>query len=85
MSHNLFMRMLSSRTTPAVIDWQQQVCRVCELLDKDTTLKDCTYCDTCSAWICRNDLNNWARRGKAALGNMAGKISHVARSCCGKK
>jgi len=41
-------------------------CRVCELLDKDNGEKLCTYCETCKAYICESDYNNWDRRTVAA-------------------
>ena len=32
------------------------VCDVCRLLDNDLSLKICSFCQFCSAWICENDL-----------------------------
>src|SRR5947207_1353060 len=42
-------------------------CEVCWLLDGDASEKDCFYCPSCHAFICRADLNNWVRRGQAML------------------
>ncbi len=43
------------------------ICRVCELLDKDTTIKEVFYCEMCNASMCRECEGNWIRRGKAAI------------------
>ena len=45
----------------------KRVCRVCELLDKDTTEKVTTYCKTCNQFICKPCDINLLRRGKAAI------------------
>ena len=42
----------------------QAVCEVCRLLDGDTTLKECDWCDFCKAFICKRDLYS-PRRIKA--------------------
>ena len=42
-------------------------CEVCFLLDDDATKKEVTYCKACDSWICKEDKNNWLRRGLAAL------------------
>jgi hypothetical protein len=44
-----------------------EVCEVCKRLDDDWNLKWCSFCNLCGAWICQADLNNWFRRGMAAL------------------
>ena len=43
------------------------VCRVCELLDNDTTIKEVVYCDTCKVYMCLLCEDNWMRRGRAAI------------------
>jgi hypothetical protein len=43
------------------------VCDVCRLLEGDVTPKVCGYCKLCDSNICQADMNNWWRRGKAAL------------------
>lgn len=43
------------------------ICRVCELLDNDKTIKDVTYCETCDAMMCKECEGNWLRRGRAAI------------------
>ena len=43
------------------------VCKVCELLDNDTTLKEVHYCELCKANICKDCEPNWYRRGLAAI------------------
>lgn len=45
---------------------QLQICEVCRRLDRDYSLKQCTYCNFCHAWICENDLHDWFRRFRAA-------------------
>ena len=44
-----------------------QVCRVCELLDDDKTIKHGNWCETCKAFICDKCEINWIRRGAAAI------------------
>ena len=48
------------------MNWQWHVCEVCAVLDGDDTLKPCTYCSFCDAWLCEHDLQDWLRRTKAA-------------------
>lgn len=48
------------------MNWQNQICEVCRLLDNDTRLKPCLYCSACSAWICSTDIGNLARRALAS-------------------
>ena len=43
------------------------VCRVCELLDNDTTEKEVEYCITCGQWICLDDEFKYIRRGLAMI------------------
>ena len=45
----------------------KKVCRVCELLDKDTTKKEGEYCNTCKAFICNDCKPDLWRRGLAAV------------------
>jgi hypothetical protein len=49
------------------MDWQWTVCEVCRRLDGDTRLKECFYCSSCGAWICRADQNDYIRRARAML------------------
>lgn len=42
-------------------------CRVCELVDRDFTIKKVKYCDFCEAYICKHCETNVLRRAKAAL------------------
>lgn len=43
------------------------VCDVCRVLDGDTSLKECEYCDFCKAYICKDDtysvrrIQAWAK------------------------
>lgn len=46
---------------------QFKICDVCRLLDFDISVKLCTYCSMCDAWICEQDQSKWARRIKAAI------------------
>ena len=49
----------SNNTGPGQI---KAVCRVCELVDKDSGEKFCNYCELCKSYICYTCENNWARR-----------------------
>jgi len=44
---------------------EEHICDVCRLLDYDTRLKMCTWCERCQSWICEADLHNWPRRIRA--------------------
>lgn len=44
-------------------------CRVCEIVDKDSSIKWVDYCSLCKAYICEPCWNNPIRRAKAALLN----------------
>lgn len=43
------------------------ICRVCELIDNNTTIKKVYYCKTCSNFICYICKRNILKRAKAAL------------------
>lgn len=43
------------------------ICRVCELLDNNTTIKEVTYCEFCEANICNGCEWNMWRRAKVML------------------
>lgn len=43
------------------------VCRVCELLDNDKTIKEVFYCEMCNASMCKECEGNLLRRGRAAI------------------
>jgi hypothetical protein len=43
------------------------ICRVCELIDNDKTIKEVIYCDMCKASMCKPCEVNWLRRGEAAI------------------
>jgi hypothetical protein len=43
------------------------ICRVCELLDNDKTVKEVIWCNFCNAAMCEPCERNWLRRGKAAI------------------
>lgn len=45
----------------------KQVCRVCELIDNDKTIKEVTYCEFCKAYICKECEPNLLKRGLAAI------------------
>jgi hypothetical protein len=47
-----------------------QVCDVCRLVDGDLSVKLCDWCQSCKAWICQKDWNNWPRRSLAAIRRM---------------
>lgn len=48
------------------MNWIRKQCDVCMEVNSDMTLKDCTYCTKCNAWICRDHLNNYPARAFAA-------------------
>jgi hypothetical protein len=43
------------------------VCEVCRLVDGDRSVKECSWCQTCRAWICTRDLSQWGRRALAMI------------------
>jgi hypothetical protein len=43
------------------------VCKVCELVDNNTTPKEVVYCETCKEYICKDCEPNWYRRGIAMI------------------
>lgn len=43
------------------------VCRVCELVDNNTTIKEVNYCHLCVAFICSKCEPNILRRAKAMV------------------
>lgn len=43
------------------------ICKVCELLDKDTTIKKVVWCNFCNAAMCEPCEQNWLRRGQAMI------------------
>lgn len=52
---------------------QLHICDVCKLIDKDETLKFCTFCPVCNAWICTKDRNRLDRRAQAMALRAIGK------------
>lgn len=56
------------------MNWQNQVCEVCQLLDNDARLKLCAYCPACRAWICQADIGNLMRRAQAAAKKVLIKV-----------
>lgn len=50
------------------------ICRVCELIDNDTTLKEVKYCELCKAYICKQCEPNLLKRGKAAIKEQYEKV-----------
>lgn len=47
--------------------WVRKQCDVCIRISGDMTLKDCTYCTKCNAWICKDHVNDLPARVLAAL------------------
>lgn len=43
------------------------ICKVCELLDNDTTPKKVSFCKACNEYLCEPCEKNWIRRGKAMI------------------
>ena len=52
-------------------EFEPHICDVCRLLDGDFRLKLCMYCRACGSWICELDLDDWARRVRAARKKVA--------------
>jgi hypothetical protein len=44
-----------------------KTCRVCELEDGDSALKQCEWCDNCDQWICPGCSQNYYKRGMAMI------------------
>lgn len=44
-----------------------KTCRVCELEDGDSALKQCEWCDNCDQWICPECSQNYYKRGMAMI------------------
>lgn len=42
------------------------VCKVCEIVDNDKTIKGVCYCKFCKANICEPCSTNWLRRAEAS-------------------
>ena len=49
-------------------------CRVCELVDRDTTEKGCALCKECGQYICQKCWGNKPRRAIAAMLHCASGI-----------
>ena len=43
------------------------VCKVCELVDDDSSIKQVFYCSTCQAYICLACRPNFLKRAKAVI------------------
>lgn len=43
------------------------ICKVCELLDNDKTIKSVIWCNFCQAAMCEPCERNWYRRGLAMI------------------
>lgn len=52
----------------------EYVCRVCELIDGDTSIKRVCFCNDCGAYICDDCRPNLTRRALAAIGDKAEKV-----------
>lgn len=46
---------------------ERRTCDCCRILDGDETLKECTFCGLCKAWLCATCKLSPSRRYKAAL------------------
>lgn len=46
--------------------WTKAICRVCEILNQDQSLKTCKWCSLCKAFLCETCIKDWSRRAKAA-------------------
>ena len=43
------------------------ICKVCDLLDNDKTIKPVIWCNFCNAAMCEPCERNWYRRGLAMI------------------
>lgn len=43
------------------------ICKVCELVDEDSTTKDIFWCETCKEYICKQCEPNLLKRGLAMI------------------
>lgn len=50
----------------------QAQCDCCKLVDGDETFKECVWCETCGAWICKNCDTDWLKRIQAYFKNKFG-------------
>ena len=58
-------------------EYTMHVCDVCRLVNNDTTVKECVWCNFCHAYICKADLYRPDRRGIAMMkmwGNPVGLL-----------
>jgi hypothetical protein len=62
--------------------WEKQICDVCKFVDGDSTVKECYWCTTCSAWICRKDEFRLDRR---ALAMIKRRKNTGCKSCTDKR
>jgi hypothetical protein len=46
------------------------ICKVCELIDNDKSIKPIIFCEFCNANICKSCEPNLLRRAKAMLLNL---------------
>ena len=56
------------------------VCRVCELIDKDTTEKGCALCQVCGQYICGKCWYNAPRRTMATAMNASEACVEIIRT-----
>ena len=43
------------------------ICKVCDIMDENIIPKECEWCDTCSAFICKECKPNLIKRGLAMI------------------
>ena len=49
------------------------ICKACELLDKDHSIKEVKFCKVCEETLCEPCEKNLLRRAKAALKQLTNK------------
>lgn len=56
------------------------VCKVCELVDDDKSIKEVYECVICNAWICEKCQSNIGNRWKAAVKSAKQKFNIILKS-----
>ena len=52
-------------------------CRVCELVNSDTSQKTVCHCTVCGAYICKDHWKDYAARGEAAFKELIDKAGNI--------
>jgi hypothetical protein len=55
-------------------------CKVCELVENDTTLKRCKWCGDCKAYICERHWGDAFARIQAAIKTVVQKVTRKRKA-----